>query len=309
METLKQLLEKPKRLAPGHRTCQGCPIPVIVRSVLRATDKPVIVAAATSCLEVTTTLYPQTSWMVPWIHNAFENAPATMSGIIAAYERFKKKGKMKEKVKFVVFGGDGSTYDIGLQSLSGAWEREEDFLYVCYDNEAYQNTGNQRSSSTPLGALTTTTPLGKVSKGKLKSRKDIMKIAAAHNLPYLAQTAIHDWADLHRKAQKALAVKGPTFLNVLSPCVPGWKYDPSLTVEISRLATETCFWPLYEVENGKYALNHRPKTKLPITEFVRHQGRFRHLLKEENREILDKLQAEVDKHWRKLLGNAERDRV
>ncbi len=303
METLKQLLEKPERLAPGHRTCQGCPIPIIVRSVLRATDKPVIVVNATSCLEVTTTLYPQTSWMVPWIHNAFENAPATMSGVMAVYEQFKKRKKIKEDVKFVVFGGDGSTYDIGLQSLSGAWEREEDFVYVCYDNEAYQNTGNQRSSATPLGASTTTTPLGKVSKGKLKARKDIMKIAAAHNLPYLAQTAIHNWADLHQKAGKAFEVKGPTFLNVFSPCVPGWKYDSSLTVELSKLAAETCFWPLYEIEKGKYKLNYQPKQKLPIIDFIKSQGRFKHLLKQENQAVLEELQAEVDKRWQELLNN------
>ncbi len=303
METLKQLLEKPERLAPGHRTCQGCPIPIIVRSVLRATDKQVVVVAATSCLEVTTTLYPQSSWKVPWLHNAFENAPPTMSGIIAVYEQFKKRKKIKDDVKFVVFGGDGSTYDIGLQSLSGSWERGDDFLYVCYDNEAYQNTGNQRSSATPLGALTTTTPLGKVHKGKLNSRKNIMKIAAAHNLPYLAQTGIHNWADLAQKAQKAFEIKGPTFLNILSPCVPGWKYDSCLTVELSKLAAETCFWPLYEIEQGKYKLNYRPKEKLPIIEFIKSQGRFKHLLKPENKEVLNRLQAEVDSHWKELLNN------
>lgn len=303
METLKQILEKPERLAPGHRTCQGCAIPIIIRSVLRATDKPVVVVAATSCLEVTTTLYPQSSWMVPWLHNAFENAPPTMSGIIAVYEQFKKRKKIKDDVKFVVFGGDGSTYDIGLQSLSGAWERGEDFLYVCYDNEAYQNTGNQRSSATPLGALTTTTPLGKFHKGKLKSRKNIMKIAAAHSLPYLAQTGIHNWADLHQKARKAFETKGPAFLNVLSPCIPGWKYDSCLTVELSRLAAETCFWPLYEIEQGKYKLNYRPKEKLPIIEFIKFQGRFKHLLKPENKEILNELQAEVDSRWEELLSD------
>ena len=307
METLKQLLEKPERLASGHRTCQGCAIPIIVRSVLRATDKPVVVVNATSCLEVTTTLYPQTSWQVPWIHNAFENAPATMSGIIAVYEQLKNKKKIKDDIKFVVFGGDGSTYDIGLQSLSGAWEREDDFLYVCYDNEAYQNTGNQRSSATPLGALTTTTPLGRVYKGKLKSRKNIMKIAAAHDLPYLAQASIHHWVDLHQKAKKALEIKGPAFLNVLSPCVAGWKYDSSLTIEIARLAAETCFWPLYEIEEGKYKINYQPKKKLLITEFIKSQGRFKHLLKPKNKSILNALQAEVDRRWQDLLSEIEKN--
>jgi len=308
METLKQLLEKPQKLAPGHRTCRGCPVPIIVRSILRATDKPIVVVNATSCLEVTTTLYPQTSWMVPWLHNAFENAPATMSGVIGAYERLKEKRKIKEEIKFVVFGGDGSTYDIGLQSLSGAWERRDDFLYVCYDNEAYQNTGNQRSSATPLGALTTTTPLGKILKGKLQSRKNIMKIADAHNLPYLAQAAIHNWADFHQKAKKALETKGPTFINVFSPCIPGWKINSSLTVEISKLAAKTCFWPLYEIEDGKYRLNYQPKEKLPIIEFIKYQGRFKHLLKKENKEILDKLQLEVDSRWKDLLKEVSKNK-
>lgn len=302
METLKQLLSKPKKLAPGHRTCQGCPIAFIVRSVLRATDRPVVVATATGCLEVTTTLYPQSSWLVPWIHNAFENAPATMSGIIAVYKQFKKEKKIKEDIKFVVFGGDGSTYDIGLQSLSGAWERGDDFLYVCYDNGAYQNTGGQRSSATPLGALTATTPEGRNSKGKIKSRKDIMKIANAHNLSYLAQTAVHNWLDLHQKAKKAIETRGPSFLNIFSPCVAGWKYDPSLTFEISKLATETCFWPLYEIEQGRYKINYQPKEKLPLIEFLKTQGRFKHLLKEENKEILFTLQSEIDKGWQDLLA-------
>ena len=307
METLKQLLQKPERLAPGHRTCRGCAMPIIVRSILRATDHPVVVAAATSCLEVTTTLYPQTSWQVPWIHSLFENAPPTMSGVIATYEYLKKKKKITDKVRFVVFGGDGSTYDIGLQSLSGAWERGDDFLYVCYDNEAYQNTGNQRSSATPLGAATTTTPAGTFIKGKMKSRKHIMRIAAAHDLPYLAQASIHNWVDLHQKAKKAFATKGPTFLNILSPCVAGWKYDAALTVEIARLAAETCFWPIYEIEQGKYKLNYQPKKKLPITEFIKGQGRFEHLLKPQNKDILNELQKEVDRRWQELLDRVNRD--
>ena len=307
METLKQLLAKPERLAPGHRTCQGCAMPIIVRSVLRATDKPVVIANATSCLEVTTTLYPQSSWKVPWIHSLFENAPPTMSGVIAVYEQLKRKKKIKEDVKFIVFGGDGSTYDIGLQSLSGAWERRDNFLYVCYDNEAYQNTGNQRSSATPLGAITTTTPLGKFYKGKLKSRKNIMKIAEAHELPYLAQAGVHNWVDLHQKAKKAIEINGPTFLNVLSPCVAGWKYDSSLTIEIAKLATETCFWPLYEIEDGKYRLNYKPAKKLPIKEFIKSQGRLKHLLEPKNKNILDNLQSEVDRRWNDLLKRVEKN--
>ncbi|MFA5050646.1 MAG: thiamine pyrophosphate-dependent enzyme [Patescibacteria group bacterium] len=301
METLKDLLKKPEHFAPGHRTCRGCAIPIIVRSVLRATDNPLVVVNATGCMEVTTTLYPQTSWNMPYMHNAFENAPATMSGILAVYQHLKEKKKIPENVKFVVFGGDGSTYDIGLQSLSGAWERGDNFLYVCYDNQVYSNTGGQRSSATPLGASTSTTPAGKI-----ESRKDIMKIAAAHNLPYLAQAAIHNWFDLHQKAKKALSTNGPTFLNILCPCVANWKYNSDLTVKMSQLATETCFWPLYEIENGVYKLNYQPREKLPVEEFLKFQGRFKNLFSEKDKNNLIKIQQEIDKRWQELTGKCPR---
>src|SRR3989338_7372610 len=206
---LKQLANKPQRFAPGHRSCSGCGFPQIVRTVLASTDNPVVVANATGCLEVTSTIYPFTSWKVPYIHSAFENAAATITGVESAYKALQKKGKLpKDKeIKFVAFGGDGGTYDIGLQSLSGALERGHDFLYVLYDNEAYMNTGVQRSSATPYGASTTTAPAGKVHQGKEEFRKDIMKIVGAHNIPYVAQASVSNLIDLTNKAQKAFSIK------------------------------------------------------------------------------------------------------
>jgi pyruvate/2-oxoacid:ferredoxin oxidoreductase beta subunit len=675
MVTLKELTSKPERLSPGHRTCTGCGIPQIVRTVLSATDKPVVVANATGCLEVTTTVYPYTSWKVPWIHSAFENAAATIAGVESAYNALKRKGKIKKdkEIKFVAFGGDGGTYDIGLQALSGAMERGHDFVYVCYDNEAYMNclsldtfvmtekglkkitdiklgekvyafdqktyelvlkrctgifdngvkkvyevntfhhtikatsnhpflvlkrkgrgkkshlrwktlaelkkndeivvlkksnpgksfnfkpiklskkgdykvnkinnikipkrsspelmellglyvgdgwtrthkaeigfalpkntkgrnrliklhkklfkkdltgphdnyiyiysinlarfidslgfgkgakeklipdwvftlsdpekeafiqglmlsdgykidkscryvsasynllktlrlllqttnyrvgkihlqtkkkgtyvvyrqlledstygyicfsrkkgyniskypsqarqgdfladnkhfstekiisiefikkeptldlrvegehnfvadgivvhnTGVQRSSATPYGANTTTSPDGKVKHGKEQFKKNFTEICVAHGIPYVAQSAVHAWADLYNKAEKAFKIKGPAVLVVLQPCTLGWKFRSDMTIELSKLAAETNFWPLYEVECGKYTLNHQPKERLPLTEFIKHQKRFKHLLKPENKHILEKLQKHIDDQFKNLVEKAQ----
>lgn len=301
MPSLKELVQKGPYFAPGHRACRGCvAVPLTARHILRATDKPVVVALATGCMEVTSTIYPETAWEVPYIHNTFENAPATLSGVIAAYEALKRKGKINKDIKFVAFGGDGGSYDIGLQSLSGAWERGHDFLYVCYDNEAYMNTGVQRSSATPVGANTTTTPVGKLLAGKKDFRKNLTKIAIAHELPYVAQAVIGHWEDFYVKAKKGFDIKGPTFINVLAPCTLGWKYPPHLGVEVTRKAVETCFWPLFEVEKGKYKLNYEPKKKLPITEFIKVQKRYKHLFKEENKSVLKALQDRVDRDWAEI---------
>lgn len=304
LKNLTQKIQSQARFVSGHRTCAGCAIPIIVRTILAATDHPVVVATATSCLEVTSTLYPYTSWGVPCIHNAFENVAATISGIESAYSVLLRTKRLRSKklVKFLALAGDGGTVDIGLQSLSGALERDHDFVFVCYNNEAYQNTGNQCSGATPYGAATTTTPEGKVHHGKELFKKDIMKIVLAHNIPYVAQTAVHDWQDLYQKAEKAFAIKGPSFLNVLSPCNLNWKFPTSQVMKISHLAVDTCFWPLYEVENGEYKLNYQPSKKLPITEFLKTQGRFRHLFKPENRGIIKKIQEHVDGEWKKLIS-------
>jgi pyruvate ferredoxin oxidoreductase beta subunit len=301
MAKLKDLAKRPERLSGGHRLCPGCGAPPIARMALRSTEDHLVVAVATGCLEVSTTIYPYTAWKVSFIHNAFENAAATISGVEAAYRALKRRGKVKEKFKFIAFGGDGGTYDIGLQSLSGAMERGHNMVYICYDNEAYQNTGNQRSSSTPMGSNTTTTPVGTQSYGRKGKRKDLTAIMAAHHIPYAAQTAVHNWKDLSRKLEHALAIDGPAFINVFSPCVPGWKYNAEDTMEISRLAANTCFWPLYEVDEGKWKLNYFPKEKLPVEEFLKTQGRFRHLFRPENQHVIEELQQEVDEQWERLL--------
>ncbi len=293
----KKLTEK---LAPGHSTCAGCGIPAIFRTVLGATDEPVIVVNATGCGEVTTTLYPYTAWKVPYIHNAFENAAATASGVDAAQKVLERKGKIRKKAKIVVFGGDGGTYDIGLQSLSGALERGHDFLYVCYDNQGYMNTGGQRSGATPYGASTETTPAGKSDIGNEMIRKDIIQIVGGHGLKYIAQANVAFIDDLALKAKKALAMDGPRFLLVLQPCTNLWKYPTSQYVNIGKLATETNFWPLYEIEDGNYVINYVPKNPKPVEEFLKGQGRFKHLFKPENKEVIEKIQGMVDKNWAEL---------
>ena len=298
----RELAKRPERLAPGHRLCAGCGASIIVRQMLAAIDDPVVIANATGCLEVGTTIYPYSAWRVPWIHNAFENAAATLSGVEAAYRSLVRQGKKQdENVKFIAFGGDGGTYDIGLQSLSGALERGHQFLYVCYDNGAYMNTGIQRSSATPFGAHTTTSPAGKVIPGKQQYRKDLAAIMAAHGIPYVAQAAPSRWRDLMTKTRKAVNCGGPAYMNVLSSCNRGWRHGTDETIEITQLAIDTCYWPLFEVEDGNWQLSYRPKEKLPVERWLERQGRFRHLFRDENRHMIADLQAEVDRRWEKLL--------
>ncbi len=298
----KELMKKPERLAPGHRLCAGCGASIVVRQMMAAIDDPVVLANATGCLEVATTIYPYTAWRVPWIHNAFENAASTISGVEAAYKSMVQQGKIEdENVKFIAFGGDGGTYDIGLQALSGAVERGHQFLYVCYDNGAYMNTGIQRSSATPFGAHTTTSPAGTKIPGKQQFRKDLTRIMAAHDLPYVAQASPSKWRDLMEKTRKAVNADGPAFMNVLSSCNRGWRHATDETIEITQLAVDTCYWPLYEVEDGEWTLSYKPREKLPVEEWLKRQGRFRHLFKPQNRHMIDKMQAEVDRRWEKLL--------
>ncbi len=293
--------ELAKNFAPGHSACAGCAFPAIIRAVLGESQDPVVVANATGCMEVTSTLYPYTAWKTPYIHNAFENASATMSGVERAYKIFQKKGKIDKKIKFVVFGGDGGTYDIGLQSLSGALERGHNFLYVLYDNEAYMNTGNQRSSATPYGANTETTPVGKKSFGKDQKRKDLMAIVAAHHVKYAAQANVAYLADLKRKAKKALETEGPTFLNVFSPCTNNWKFPTSQYVRLARTATETNYWPLFEIEDGNYKINMTIENPKPIEEFLKGQGRFKHLFSEKNKHVIEEMQKITNENWERLV--------
>ena len=232
---------------------------------------------------------------------------ATAAGVETAYRALKKRGKVKDNFKFIAFGGDGGTYDIGLQSLSGALERNHDMVYVCYDNEAYMNTGIQRSSSTPRFANATTSPAGSVLPGKPQNKKDLTSIVAAHGSPYVAQTAfIGNMKDLHEKAHKAIYTEGANFLNVLSPCPRGWRYNVEDIAEISRLAVETCVWPLYEIENGVYRLTYEPKKKLPVEEFLRKQGRFSHMFKPGAEWMIEETQKYVDDKWEALLAKCSR---
>ena len=302
--------EKPSRFTSGHRMCAGCGAPPVARMILRALkpEDHAVISNATGCMEVSSFIYPYTAWTDSYIHTAFECAAATLSGAEAAYKSMKRQGKLPddEHTKFIAFGGDGGTYDIGIQSLSGAMERGHDMTYVCYDNGAYMNTGIQRSSATPKFADTTTSPAGSVIPGKMQSRKDLTEIMEAHHLPYVAQTAAYmNFKDLYEKAEKAIYTEGPTFLNVLAPCPRGWGYPTEDLMTINKLAVETCYWPLYEVENGKYKINYKPAKKLPVEEFLKPQRRFKHLFKPGNEWMIQEFQDEVDRRWQALLDLEE----
>ena len=308
---LKEIVaNKPSRFTSGHRMCAGCGAPPVARMILRALkpEDHAVISNATGCMEVSSFIYPYTSWTDSYIHSAFENAASTCSGVEAAYKSMKKQGKLpKDKnTKFIAFGGDGGTYDIGIQALSGAMERGHDMLYVCYDNGAYMNTGIQRSSATPKFADTTTSPAGTVSPGKMQSRKDLTEIMVSHHLPYVAQSiAYMNFKDLYEKAEKAIYTEGPTFLNVLSPCPRGWGYPTDMLMQINKLAVETCYWPLYEVVDGKYHITYKPAKKLPVEEFLKPQKRVKHMFQPGNEWMIEEFQKEVDKRWEELLALEE----
>jgi pyruvate ferredoxin oxidoreductase beta subunit len=298
---LRELAKGEVRFASGHRLCSGCGAPIVVKQILMATDYPIVASNATGCLEVSSCIQQYTAWKIPWIHSAFENSAATISGVEAMYKSLVKQGKMEDKeVKFVAFGGDGGTYDIGFQSLSGAMERGHDMLYVCYDNGAYMNTGIQRSSATPFGANTTTCPAGDVIPGKLQQRKNLTEIMAAHGIPYAAQASPSHWMDLMKKVQKAFEIKGPKFLNVIAPCNRGWRSRTDDAIQLSKLAVETCYWPLYEIVNGVTKITSKLKEKKPLVDFLKPQGRFKHMFGTGNEWMLELAQEHVDQVWERL---------
>ncbi len=302
---LRELAKGANRFAPGHRLCAGCGAPIVVKQVLMATDYPIVVANATGCLEVSSCIQEYTAWNTPWMHSAFENAGATLSGIEAMHRSLVRQGKLEDRnVKFLAFGGDGGTYDIGFQSLSGAMERGHDMMYVCYDNGAYMNTGIQRSSATPFGADTTTCPAGDAIPGKPQHRKDLTKIMAAHGIPYAAQASPGHHMDLMKKVQKAFEIEGPKFMNIITPCNRGWRSKTDDAIALSKLAVETCYWPLYEIENGATKITVNPKKKKPLVEFLKPQGRFRHMFEPENAWMLEQAQAHVDEQWERLQREA-----
>jgi pyruvate ferredoxin oxidoreductase beta subunit len=308
---LKDFTDCPELLAGGHRACAGCCAPTAIRQFLLAAGKDTVVGCTTGCMEVVTTIYPYTAWRIPFIHNAFENSAATVSGVEAAYNVLKRRGRIPadKQINFIAMGGDGGTYDIGFQALSGALERGHRMLYICYDNHAYMNTGIQRSSSTPKGAETSTAPVGKVHRGKEQNRKDLTACVLAHNIPYVAQASPHNPRDLMAKVQRALTMDGPSFINVLAPCHRGWRCKVEESMEMARLAVETCFFSLFEVERGVLKINYKPKEKKPLIEWMKPQGRFAHLFKPGGEAVLAELQADVDRRWADLLDREARSQA
>ncbi|MDD5086894.1 MAG: pyruvate synthase subunit PorB [Candidatus Nanoarchaeia archaeon] len=281
-----------EHFASGHRACAGCGAALMARLALKAAGKNTIVVNATGCLEVFSTPYPETAWKIPWIHGAFENAAAIASGVNRA---LKSLGKRKD-VNVLVFGGDGGTFDIGFQALSGAAERGENFCYICYDNGAYMNTGIQRSGATPKYASTTTSPVGSKIHGKTEFKKPMPFIMAAHGA-YVATANIAFPLDFIEKVKKGLEFNGPAYIQVFSTCPTGWKLGGGFTIQVARLAFESNVTPLYEIEKGVVKISKKPGKVIPVDEYLKSQGRFKHLSESEIKEI----QENVDENWQKLL--------
>jgi pyruvate ferredoxin oxidoreductase beta subunit len=291
------VVETKERFAPGHRACIGCAEALAVRMVCKALGDNVIIANATGCMEIVSSQMPFTSWNVPWIHTLFNNTAAVASGIEAATRSLTRKGiRDMSGVKVVAMGGDGATLDIGLQALSGALERGHNMIYVCFDNEAYMNTGIQRSSGTPYGATTTTSPAGKLSIGQVSWKKNLPAIAAAHGIPYVATACPAYHKDLANKIKKAMAVQGPSYIQILSTCPTGWRCPTDNAVDVGRQAVQCGVFPLYEVENGKYKINVAPETLKPVADYLKGQGRFRHLSETD----IAKIQEKVNQDWANL---------
>lgn len=307
IKNLKQFSKTAERFEGAHLLCPGCAHGMIVREVLNAVDGPIAIGNSTGCLEVSSAVYPHTSWNVPWIHIGFENGSTAICGVEAMYKALAKKGRYKgQKPKFVAFGGDGATYDIGFQFISGCFERGHDFTYICLDNEVYANTGGQRSGSTPLGASTSTTPAGKVSYGKKQQKKDMLSIMAAHGSPYVAQAAPNKWKDMAAKIKRAIDTEGPTFINAMSACTTEWKFNSNHTIEMSDLAVDSLVFPLYEIINGhELHITYRPKKIIPVRDYLGAQGRFKHLFKPENEHIIEQFQKDVDARWEMLQRREE----
>lgn len=298
---LKELAKKEVKFTSGHRLCTGCGPAIIAKwTMLAAADYNLAMTSATCCVEISSAVFPFTSWKVSWYHNAFENSAAVAGGIEATYKALKRKGKLDKDFRFIAMGGDGGTYDIGFQALSGMAERGHRVLYICYDNNAYMNTGIQRSGATPHFAWTTTSYVGDAYKGKQQPRKDLVSIMAAHDIPYVAQASLGYWRDYMNKVQKALETDGPSFITVYAPCWRGWRTETHDTVELGRLAVQSRYWPLYEVVNGKWQMTYVPRETKPIEDFLKPQGRFSHLFRPGNEALLEQFQKEVDYKWDQL---------
>jgi len=295
-----RLMPQGERVVSGHRACQGCGEVLAMRLIHKELGRNTIVCTVTGCMEIISSSYPDTAWGVPWLHVAFENSSAVASGVESAYRVLKRKGKFDpgKKITFVAMGGDGGTADIGLQSLSGALERGHDFVYVCYDNEAYMNTGIQRSSSTPLGASTTTSPAGKKSIGQKTWKKNITEIAAAHGIPYAATASPSYPFDLIEKVRRAADTPGPAYLHVYSACPTGWRCASDLAIELGRLATYTAAFPIYEIYDGwRVKVNVKPDELRPLKDYLSTQGRFRHL----DDDTIAEVEARLRRDYQHLL--------
>ena len=309
IKNLKDFSTSADRFEGANLLCPGCAHSIIVREVLNATNDDLVLAASTGCLEVCTAVYPYTSWDASWIHIGFENGSTAVAGAEAMYKALKKKGRLpvpSANPKFVAFGGDGASYDIGFQWISGCFERGHDMMYVVLDNEVYANTGGQRSSATPPGSSTTTAPAGRTSYGEKMEKKDMMAIMAAHGSPYVAQVSPNKWKNLVKAIQQGLNTEGPTFINAVSPCTTEWKFAPEDTVAMADLSTDSLVFPLYEIINGnELNITYRPKNIIPVVDYLGAQGRFKHLFKPENKHILDGWQTRVDNNWEKLQRREE----
>jgi pyruvate ferredoxin oxidoreductase beta subunit len=291
-ENVREVSEE-ELFAPGHRACAGCGGAIAIRLALKASGKNTVASHATGCMEVVSSPYPQTAWRIPWIHVAFENSAAVASGIEAALKALGRKD-----VNVIAFGGDGGTVDIGFQALSGAVERGHNFTYICYDNEAYMNTGIQRSGATPFGAVTTTSPAGKVSFGNDRPKKDMPAIMVAHGARYVATASVAFPIDYMEKVKKAISIEGPAYIHVHAPCTPGWGIPSDKSIEVGRLAVDSGMWILYEVEDGDARVTYKPAVKKPVREYLKMQKRFRHL----SDELIEKIQKDIDDRWEKTFG-------
>lgn len=308
IKNLKQYSRSAETFEGAHLLCPGCAHGIIVREVLNIVDGgPLLLGNSTGCLEVCTAVYPHTSWDVPWIHIGFENGSTAAAGAETMYKALAKKGKYTgPKPKFVAFGGDGSTYDIGFQWISGCFERGHNMTYICLDNEVYANTGGQRSGSTPIGSSTTTTPAGSVSYGKKERKKDMLFIMAAHGAPYVAQVAPNKWKDMSKKLKQAIDTEGPAFINAISPCTTEWKFESNKTISIGDLAVDCLAFPLFEIINGtELNITYRPKNILPVRDYLGAQGRFAHLFKPGNEHVIERIQKDIDERWEYLQRREE----
>ena len=296
--TVQATMERSNSLDSGHRACQGCGEALGARyaldAAMRATDNQIIATNATGCLEVFTTPYPESAWRLPWIHSLFGNAPAVATGVAAAM-----RVKGREHVRVVAQGGDGGTTDIGFGCLSGMFERNDDVLYICYDNQAYMNTGVQRSSATPGGARTATTqPLGDEPGAEFDKGKNMPMIAMAHNIPYVATASVDRLHDLEAKVEKAMSIRGARYIQVFVPCPLGWGSKPADTIKLARLAVESGIYPLFEAEHGEITAVSEIRRQIPVADYLKLQRRFAHVMK--NEQQLARIQAIADSNIRKF---------